>query len=228
VCAAPYQVTGTFKWGPLVAGGKISTAQELIQGGEAGFREPLSGRIILECEDQDIRIVPSVTHYYSAYLWIMFLIVDRNDNPFFPERWKNLLVYFEHANIADASTFQTLKETLVSKVCSSVTEILLRGSDAEKIAIRYACAFDDSVCGRANGALLFPPHPGVAGAATTLLEILKEAKSRKPVDHPLKSRRLLLPENPSPRNRYSSCELPRIVEEFYHDLRHPTLPAVGH
>ena len=74
-----------------------------------------------------------LSQYYSAYLWIMFVIVDRESGKLFHEEkpWKNLLAYFEYGNIADASTYQTLKENLVAKLCSSLSEILERPSDRE-------------------------------------------------------------------------------------------------
>lgn len=230
VCAAPYRVRGTFRWGPNMDDDKISEAQRFIQGGASGTRKPLNGRIVMECRDLDVEMtdVSASAKYYSAYLWIMFVIVGCDGQPHFAQRWKNLLVYFEHANIADASTYQTLKENLISKVCSSLTEILGRRSDMERVAIQYACAFDDSYCGPGDG-VLFPPHQGLAGVGsagpvtrkTRLVDILKESTLRFPADHVLNSGRLCLPvrSRPAAPNGYGSCHLPEIIEEFYGELQ---------
>ena len=81
--------------------------------------------------------------------------------PFFPDaRWKNLLVYFEHGNIAEPTTFQTLKESLVTKACSSIAEILKRTADQNRLRIRYVCALDDSFCCPDSG-IVFPPEKGI-------------------------------------------------------------------
>lgn len=230
LCAAPYRVRGSFRWGPDMDDAKISEAQRFIQGGASGSRKPLNGRIVMECRDLDVEIADASlsAKYYSAYLWIMFVILDCDGKPHFSQRWKNLLVYFEHANIADASTYQTLKENLISKASSSLTEILGRRSDMERVAIRYACAFDDSYCGPSDS-VLFPPHQGLAGMRSAglqakrakLIDILRETTLRLPADHVLNSGRLCLPETSRPcdPNGYASCHLPEIIEEFYGELQ---------
>ncbi len=229
LCAAPYRVKGTFRWGPKLKDDEISDAQRFIQGGAASARKPLNGRIVLECREGDVEIADASDSpkYYSAYLWIMFVISDSDGKPHFPQRWKNVLVYFEHGNIADATTYQTLKENLISKVCSSLTEILSRKSDDGRVAIRYACAFDDSYCGPKDG-VLFSPHQGLAGAQgasaykkARLVDILRQATSKLGTNHPLTSGRLCLPETPRPSapNEYGSCQLPEIIEEFYGALQ---------
>ena len=80
---------------------------------------------MLRCAERDVTSnTEKSSKYYSAYIWIMFSIETMDGKPFFPQQWKNLLVYFEHGNIAEATTFQTLKESLATKACSSIAEIL--------------------------------------------------------------------------------------------------------
>jgi len=57
----------------------------------------------------------------------------------------------------------------------------------------------------------------------TILSILRRYIDSLPVDHMLRSDRLLLPLAAAPvlANPYSSCHLPEIVEQFYTDLVPP-------
>jgi hypothetical protein len=125
------------------------------------------------------------------------------------------LAYFEHGNIADAASYQTLKENLVAKICSSLTEILERESD-KRIAIQYVCAFDDSNCGLPGSELSFPPET-VKGRPTRLIDILR---GRIAGDHALArfSGRLLLPGRTGGGAGFGACHLPGLVEGFYKEL----------
>jgi hypothetical protein len=227
IMAAPFKIKGTFTWGPVLDDDEVPQAQKLIQGGTI-LPNPNNGRIVLRCAERDVTSnTEKSSKYYSAYIWIMFSIETMDGKPFFPERWKNLLVYFEHGNIAEATTFQTLKESLATKACSSIAEILNRSSDRDRVRIRYACSLDDPFCCPETG-MVFPPEKGIlegAGARrkeTRLVEIMADLISRHP-EAVLRSERLLLPTaaRPEDHNQYSSCALPEIVEEFYRDLRSP-------
>ncbi len=227
IMAAPFVIKGTFTWGPVLDDDEVPQAQKLIQGGTI-LPNPRNGRIVLRCAERDVTSnTEKSSKYYSAYIWIMFSIETMDGKPFFPERWKNLLVYFEHGNIAEATTFQTLKESLATKACSSIAEILNRSSDRGRVRIRYACSLDDPFCCPETG-MVFPPEKGILdgeGARrkeTRLVDIMVDMISRHP-EAVLRSERLLMPTSarPGDHNQYSSCALPEIVEEFYRDLRSP-------
>ncbi len=137
----------------------------------------------------------------------MFMVGDENGNPLHPERWKNLLPFFEHGNIADATTLATLKECLVAKTCSALREIFQRKADEGRITIRYACALDDSNCGHE---LLFPSRQAA------ILNLLKDAVGRDAIlKQAQDQKRLLLPAHSEKGNPFSSCLLPGIVADFY-------------
>jgi hypothetical protein len=225
--AAPFSIKGTFRWGPIL-GDQVPPAQKSLQGGAT------TGRIVLECNSESVNEVDTAasSKYYSAYIWIMFCIERMDGKPFFPEaRWKNLLVYFEHGNIAEPTTFQTLKESLVTKACSSIAEILKRSADQNRLRIRYVCALDDSFCCPDSG-IMFQPQKGILEGSsvhkkeTRLVEIMAEMVGRHP-EEVLRSGRLLMPSTARPEgpNPYGSCMLPEIVDEFYLDLRRPDVPA---
>jgi len=226
VMAAPFSIKGTFRWGPIL-GDQVPPAQKSIQGGAT------TGRIVLECLSESVNQAETEasSKYYSAYLWIMFRIETMDGKDFFPDaRWKNLLVYFEHGNIAEPTTFQTLKESLVNKACSSIAEILKRTADQTRLRIRYVCALDDSFCCPESG-IVFPPEKGILEGSsvhkkeTRLVDIMAEMMRRHP-EQILRSDRLLMPATTRPdgSNPYGSCMLPEIVEEFYRDLRRPDVP----
>src|SRR5215470_6251746 len=225
--AAPFSIKGTFRWGPIL-GDQVPPAQKSLQGGAT------TGRIVLECNSESVNEVDTAasSKYYSAYIWIMFCIETLDGRPFFPDaRWKNLLVYFEHGNIAEAATFQTLKESLVTKACSSIAEILKRTVDRNRLRIKYACALDDSFC-CPEKRIMFQPKGGILEGSiehrkeTRLVEIMAEMVRRHP-EEILRSGRLLMPSTDVPEgpNPYGSCMLPEIVDEFYLDLRRPDVPS---
>ena len=225
--AAPFSIKGTFRWGPIL-GDQVPPAQKSLQGGAT------TGRIVLECNSESVNEVDTAasSKYYSAYIWIMFCIERMDGRPFFPDaRWKNLLVYFEHGNIAEPTTFQTLKESLVTKACSSIAEILKRSADQNRVRIRYVCALDDSFCCPDSG-IVFPPEKGILEGSsvhrkeTRLVDIMAEMISQH-AEEVLRSARLLMPGTTRPEgpNPYGSCMLPEIVDEFYLDLRRPDVPS---
>ena len=243
VLAARYRVKGRFRWAPTLED-EIASAQLLICGGSIPeLRQPGDARVVLECQHYDVvkelekngagaSLQPS--RYYSAYLWIMFNIHDQHGRPFFDRKWKNLLVFFEHANIADATTYRSLKEQLVTKALDTLakvlteTEVFASGSSlrSRELRISYACALDDSYCGPDHG-ILFPPsrenskqdeNEPIVGILRRRIDELPDGPKRKV----LLSSRFSIPDAANPRpveeNPYSSCHLPEIVEQFYADL----------
>lgn len=95
--------------------------------------------------------------YYSAYIWAMFIVCDATGKPLFPYvpgkgatedyRWRNLLPFFVHGNIADAATYRRHKYMLARQICGSVRQLLGEHKD---LYLRFACALDESACGSAT------------------------------------------------------------------------------
>jgi hypothetical protein len=232
IYAAPFSVKGHFRWGPIIPEREVSPAQKLIKGGTGDKRKPLSGRIVLDCDYGNVSVNDRQLsqHYYSAYIWIMFSVVNSEGNPFFDMPWKNLLPFFEHGNIAEFATFLTLKEALIAKVGSALTEMLTRPAkkgEAE-VSIQYVCALDDSYCPD-QGAVMFTPRsfiPGHDGRTKPekLIEILKWVVGKDAtLSAACKAGRLRLPsgDGAPANNDFASCRLPEIVEGFYQDLKLP-------
>lgn len=211
VCAVPMSL-----WGKI----RITLDEKQLAPAQQVIRDPKHGRFFIQLPDPaekatyDIALTqPDTTerkssNYYSAYIWLMFVILDRDKEPLYTEhseRWKNLLPFFEHGNIADATTMNALKQALVAKACAALKPILKRD---EHIIVQYACAFDDSNCGHS---LLF------SAGDSSLFKMFQE-EIDQPGRHPeikeALGKKLIL--TPTSKGRpFSACRLPGIVQEFY-------------
>ena len=213
VCAAPYSVTGWIKWGPLLPAADLCEAQQAIRGARRNAHTPARsrGRIVLELVAGQPGHKES-SHYYSAYIWVMFAIVDRAGKPFFARGWRNLLPFFEHGNIADASTYFELKRLLAVKVCTALADILKRDP---AVYLRLACAYDQSLCSHPHGAM-YPPPPGELISDLLRSQITSSAAFADPAF----SARLVLPTEAEIDNghEYTACDLPERIEEYFDDL----------
>lgn len=233
LAAVPYAATGVFRWGPTLDESELAKAHGLIRGGLLGTaRQPLTGRLVFECKSATLESAPisDSSRYYSAYLWVMFVIRDSDGKPFFEDGWKNLLVFFEHANVADGTTYHSLKKQLVKKTCGTLEDILSgvqKGETAQTRGLRisYACSFDDSNCGAGHGSLFEPEKLGRKTQGNVLFEdvsiyaLLQNAVSELSDQHILRSPLLSLERAPAAVcNPYSSCHLPEIIEMFYSQL----------
>jgi len=218
--AAPYKVRGRFRLGADLKDDEVCKIQRRIVAGGGDAVDTSEGRIILECSPASFEVIEDSvsSNYYSAYLWIIFVLLDKNDKPYFDGegRWKNVLCFFEHGNIADASTYQTSKRSLAIKAVSAISEILERDKD---IRIRYACALDDPNC---SSGLKYSPDSNV-------LRIVEVARSQIDAGHfpvakdALSRGTLVVPsreEAGKGDGTYSSCTLPDLVADFYRQLNH--------
>lgn len=98
---------------------------------------------------------------YSAYVWVIIAIRDRNkpnsdpDQLFFPfdrkapgkgQAWKGLIPFFQHGNVAEPSVYESIKEELATKTIESLMTILERdhAKGGRQIDFSYVCAYDDN------------------------------------------------------------------------------------
>lgn len=228
VGAIPSEVVGRFRWGPDLSEHELGLAQGFVRGGNfPELRQPIDGRVVLECDPHKVQIGEgqSDSQYYSAYLWIAFMLHD-GKHLYFDETWRNVIVFFEHGNIAEPLSYLALKRQLVSKARSTIERILAKDDvDGRTVHLSYACAFDDANCSAGHGRPLLPaPHAAAGGRATphppdlTIRKLLEESVR---LHWPTQISRDRLNvygvsgnEN-APPNPYSSCHLPAAVEEFY-------------
>jgi hypothetical protein len=175
--------------------------------------------------------------YYSAYLWIMFVVCDDQGKPL---RSMNggtpqlgLIPFFEHANIADIGSCQLSKQQLAAKVVVALGEILDRGETSVGAGgclgtcvpfkggyIIYTCAFDDTGCE-------FDTDP--AGRRKHKAETLA-GMVESSIKHNPKYEKIIMGDLSSPassfstdvinnlqqtRKEFKSCKLPGIIDLLY-------------
>jgi hypothetical protein len=117
------------------------------------------------------------SRYYSAYLWVAFVMLRHEGRHWVPlsesEPWKDLIPFFEHGNLADPETCFFSKKQLVVKALNGIASIMrARPHGAVPLRFAYACAVDDSGCGRP---LAFPDWAG----GETIRESLQQALAEK-------------------------------------------------
>jgi hypothetical protein len=196
------------RWGPSIDDKDVCTAQQAIRGG-----------VVLECEDLGT-IGGSVSKlartYYSAYLWVMFVILDEHGLALFPEKdakidsdlgeaWRGVLPFFEHGNVADGDAYVFHKEQLARKALAGLQK-MVQASPALRFA--YACAMDDPACSPAGiNQRRFPdPNPEIR-------QLLETALPEPQFEELRKSGRLSIAPNRVP--AYSACQLPRMIRAYY-------------
>jgi hypothetical protein len=117
---------------------------------------------------------------------------QRNDSD---RPWLRLLPFFEHTNIADASTYDFMREQLARKVLS-----FFRRYANETTTFRYVCAFDDP--GHGSDVLPSFNRPTIK---EKLAELLKD-----PVYERIRGAVQM-----TANNDRVACELPQLVTKFY-------------
>lgn len=170
----------------------------------------------------------SASRYYSAYLWAAFVLLEADSTgrwaPVSEVRgagpsWRDLFVYFEHGNLADAETCAFGKQQLARKSIAGLCEILLLDPEmADRHRFAFACAIDESGCGYP---LAYPEWGGGRPMRELLHEALRERATWDPVAQTVLSRKLFRFDffNGGERGHpYSSCSFPRIIAAHYKEM----------
>ncbi|MBO5312941.1 MAG: GNAT family N-acetyltransferase [Clostridia bacterium] len=79
-------------------------------------------------------------YYSTAYVWILFEL-ENEDSEFEPEK---SLAFFEHANLADRTTYLFLIETLIEKSLKHFEDIFSKEVYSER-KYRFVCAMNDKI-----------------------------------------------------------------------------------
>lgn len=235
-------ITGKLHWGPDAftkdnLRERLCNAQQSVKDDDTGVLV-LSDAVILAKQVDRNNQIPQ--GYYSAYLWVIFVIMIKKGEewePLYPfetdDAWRGLIPFFEHANIADGNTYDFLSQQLATKALSSATRIL---RENKRIGLYYACAVDDSHCieenGTANTLKYEVPPKVILKYMNKLVKNLTEPSSqdvshdRGNIDELIKQKddkRLNLPyeDNKSASERrelpkgLSTCHLPDIIKKYY-------------
>jgi hypothetical protein len=192
--------------------------------GDLTVKERRLGRIMA-----DSRAFKS--RYYSAYLWVAFVMLCHDGRDWRPvsddgratEPWKDLIPFFEHGNLADPETCFFSKQQLVAKALSGIAAIVRDWSHgAVPLRFAYACAIDDSGCGRP---LAFPDWAG----GDTVRQMLQVALTKKAAAGGeesalfarLASEKIVLFDHYTAADgdhAYSACHLPIYIDRHYRSM----------
>jgi len=211
VLAGKATARGVIRWGPGLPKEKLNPVQQ-------GIRKPRNQRLVLDMTSGQTLFAAGGTtqdalaRHYSAYFWIMFVICDRGSGaPRYDvsRKWRNLLPFFEHGNLAGAATLAALKRTLVAKAADSMARIL----DANcRLSLRYVCAFDHDSPDHPN---LFKPPPNESLRALLRIHAAQHPRLATFVT----TERLCIGDDSDPTmDGYAGCDLPSIVAEYYKEV----------
>lgn len=172
-------------------------------------------------------ISPSPSGYYSAYLWIVFVICGKDGEPLFTgeEKWRGIYTFFEHGNVADRNIEHELKNHLAHKTVASLIKSLAQSKEGE-IYFQYASAIDDAgccegtSCGRKSdsfGTQYFfnsEPKEETHSIIGLIKDIISSAKTASPGNTLYDM--IITGTMPSEKDgdHYRSCDLPKIINDY--------------
>jgi len=209
-------VTGTLKRGSDIK----ATKSQYLALPLAEAMQTEKRRLVLDLrEDGNVRAIEgtpesSGTPYYSAYLWVLVVILGPNGRPIhegadsarrFP--WASFVPFFEHGNIADRETYVFLKRQLAEKAVRAIAHTAEELAKSHKgVRFAYACAIDDSGCGN---------DLAYATDDSSIKEMMRSAAAQTLTggESPILDFEVYAKDNP-----YSTCKLPTILKRFYEEL----------
>ncbi len=207
------RVTGTLKWGPALGDTGFCPAQHAIW---------QDNRIVLDIIGEAHGIRPTggteeqvFAQYYSAYLWVIFLMCDaETGEPLNPEhKWRDLIPFFVHGNIADRQAYDFHSSALARGVLEGCLQLLQNESN---LILRFVSAIDETACGYE----MLYSMPTEITVRKKMMTFAKEAEATYQNGTVLQ--RLILdynPDEPFKDGDYSACALPGIVNAYYGELR---------
>jgi len=175
-------------------------------------------RLVLEFRQLDVAATAGRS-YYSAYLWVMFVLEASPGNLLMSkgEPWRALLPFFVHGNIADSSTYSFLKERLANEALDAIESVVQRPDTPPGVSFVYMSAIDDPGCGWQ----LLMPHPGHQ-IKHTLRQLLADRfrgiASRVRIEDDVAALRAT--DGTYYAMHFSSCHLPETIGTYFKCLDH--------
>jgi hypothetical protein len=193
-------ITGVPCWGPNLIEQNFCVAQQALRLPERGLLLEFVRLEEIGAREEEVK-----RRYYSAYLWVMFVICAADGEPIYPQQsWRALLPIYEHGNIADGKAYATLKRQLARKALGLLHEIV-----AAQPALRFrcVCAFDETLCDHA---------PPFAPPVPLLRTLLIERAAEQPE---LAANVWLDTPNDWKHSAYSACHLPKLITDYYEHIK---------
>ncbi|MVU77532.1 hypothetical protein GPX89_09775 [Nocardia sp. ET3-3] len=209
------RATGSLRWGPAVPQADVCLAQEGIWNKD---EERLLLDIAVPGGGVKVTGENAYATYYSAYIWIIFVMCDRKGKPFHPHpdrRWRDLIPFFIHGNIAEPETYDIQTDELARGAADSMVRLI---EENEDLTFQFACAIDETACGSAMT---------VAALGDTIRDKMRNYIGSDKTD---RIRLNLAADGPFANGHYSACALNGIVHSYYRDrpwLEDRTIDANG-
>jgi hypothetical protein len=193
-----------------------------------------NGRILflMEAGGRQGEIVsnPSQSFYYTAYLWVCFVIQHHSSDGWRPIHklapephktlspsekmrsaapWLDFVPFFEHGNISDDTTYRFLRHQLAHKALDGLSR-LVKDWKAKNpgqhypLRFSYACAIDDSGCGQN---IRFANKDGVSDIRVLLTKIRTKYPELVSV--------VIIPDSDDNVSSHPACEMPEMIGQFY-------------
>ncbi len=182
-----------------------------------------------QLEHGDIQPDPQAltSRYYSAYLWVGFVLLRERDGVWMPlsrhrgevgrvELWQDFVPFFEHGNLADAETCVFGKRQLASKAIAGIAGLMRDWEGAPSLRFAFACAIDECGCQGSSHA-----HPQWRGAETMralLCDAIEAGAGSDPIYARMRDDSIVVfdhfdeaPEG----NDYAACQLPGHIRGHY-------------
>jgi hypothetical protein len=117
------------------------------------FTNPDNSYFYKKVEDNDLSFVAQLNdfssytnykskkYYCTAYVWLLFELVDEQSDEFCPER---SVAFFEHANLADNYTYSFLVQRLIDKSLNYFDSIFSNSENSVR-KYRFVCAFNNEL-----------------------------------------------------------------------------------
>lgn len=176
--AIPARVVGQLRLSSSLTGGTAAALDELPQAARDSWGRDVNERPVVFISEifhtsaieqtarrdrlahgkisLDLRALPS--RYYSAYLWVGFVLLGEDNGELKPlswlgaeqdrRPWQDFIPFFEHGNLADAESCLFAKQQLASKAVAALASLVRRWQPGEiPVRFAFACAIDESGCG---------------------------------------------------------------------------------
>jgi hypothetical protein len=186
---------------------------------QADLLDAQKERLILEFRRLDVSPHAAGRSYYSAYLWVMFVLEAGPGNLLMSagERWRALLPFFVHGNIAEPSTYAFLKERLAMEALDAIEAIVRQPGTPSDVNFVYASAIDDPGCGS---------RPLIEGPGETIKQTLRRLLADR---FSIIAPRVRIEDDPAELRAtdgtyyaeyFSSCHLPETIGAYFTCLEH--------